>query len=220
MIAVLVAVLTALPMAKANGSAQAPHKATTFTVAGSAGDAQLLQLNGKSYIEVETLARLIKGTLSFKENRTTLTLPSSESVAQASTPQAKGGFSRAFIQAGIEEMGLIREWRIAIVTAVQNNVPVSVEWASAQHRQAEKNLALASAATSTDDDRNAYPMLSAEFNNMQKLSDLYLAMRTRSTAMSPDNFDNTPLEEQILSCARGFVSMTESREFQDLPACH
>jgi hypothetical protein len=219
-IAVLVVLLTALTMLPANGHAQAPQKASTFTVTGHAGDAQLLQLNGKSYIEVETLARLTNGTLSFKDNRTTLTLPPSETVAQASVPQVKAGFSRAFIQAGIEEMSVIREWRIAIVSAVQNNVPVSVEWASAQHRQAEKSLALASSAISTDDDRSAYPLLSAEFNNMQKLSDLYLAMRTRSTAMSPDTFDNTPLEDQILSCAHGFVSMTESHEFQDLPACH
>ena len=219
-IAVLVVLLTALTMLPANGHAQAPQKASTFTVTGHAGDAQLLQLNGKSYIEVETLARLTNGTLSFKDNRTTLTLPPSETVAQASVPQVKAGFSRAFIQAGIEEMSVIREWRIAIVSAVQNNVPVSVEWASAQHRQAEKSLALASSAISTDDDRSACPLLSAEFNNMQKLSDLYLAMRTRSTAMSPDTFDNTPLEDQILSCARGFVSMTESHEFQDLPACH
>jgi hypothetical protein len=219
-IAVLVAILTALTMLPPNGHAQATQKASTLTVAGHAGEAQLLQLNGKSYVEVETLARLTNGTLSFKGTRTTLTLPPSDTVPQPSAPQAKAGFSRAFIQAGIEEMSVVREWRIAIVTAVQNNVPVSAEWASAQHRQAEKNLALASAAISTDDDTSALPLLSAEFSNMQKLSDLYIAMRTRSAAMSPDAFDNTPLEEQILSCARSFVSMTESHEFQDLPPCH
>jgi hypothetical protein len=226
-ISVLAAVLTALLLLSAKVNAQAPQKASTFTVAGHAGEAQLLQVNGKSYVEVETLARLTKGTLSFKANRTILTLPALDSEAtastpqpQASAPQVQAGFSRPFVQAGIEEMGLIREWRIAIVTAVRNNVPVSEEWASAQHRQAEKNLALASAAVSTDDDRNAFPLLSSEFNNMQKLSALYLALRTRSTAMSPDNFDNGPLEEQILSCARGFVSMTETHEFQDQPACH
>ena len=214
------AILATLLLLLANGDAQTPQKGSTFTIAGHAGEAKLLQIDGKSYVEIETLARLTKGTLSFKDNRTTLTLSPSETVAQASAPHVKAGFSRAFIQAGIEEMSVIREWRIAIVSAVQNNVPVSVEWASAQHRQAEKNLALASAAVSTDDDRSAYPLLSAEFNNMQKLSDLYLAMRTRSTAMSPDTFDNTSLEEQILSCARGFVSMTENHEFQDQAACH
>ena len=227
MTAVSATMLAALLMLSASGNAQAPQKSSTLTVAGHPGEAQLVQINGKSYVEVETLARLTHGNLTFKANRTILTLPPSSSEAQLSTPQAqpsapqaKVGFSRTFVQAGIEEMGLIREWRIAIVGAVQNNVPVSEEWASAQHRQAEKSLALASAAVSTDDDRNAFPLLSAEFSNMQKLSDLYLALSTRSTAMSPDKFDNSPLEEQILNCARGFVAMTESREFQDQPTCH
>jgi hypothetical protein len=62
-------------------------------------------------------------------------------------------------------------------------------------------------------------MLTAEFNNMQKLSELYLAMRKQAAFISPDNFDSA-LEQQILSCARGFVTMTESHEFQDQAACH
>jgi hypothetical protein len=219
-ISVIAATLTALMMLPANGSSQTPQQAATFTITGHAGEAQLLQINGKSYVEVETLARLTQGSLSFKANQTTLTLPPSDAEAQASTPHSKTGFSTAFVQAGIEEMSLIREWRIAIVNAVQNNNPVSEDWISVQHRLADKNLALASAATSTDDDRSAFPLLTAEFNNMQKLSDLYITMRKQDTSISPDNFNNSSLEEQILSCARGFVSMTENHEFQDLSSCH
>jgi hypothetical protein len=219
-IATLATILTVLLMLPGKVNAQTPSKASTFAVSGHAGSAQLIQLNGKSYIEVETLARLTQGTLSFKNNRTILTLPSSETTEQASTPRGKAGFSRAFIQGSIEEISFIREWRIAIVGAVQSNIPLTAEWASAEHRQAEKNLALASAAISTDDDRSAYTLLTAELNNMQKLSDLYLALSTQSMAMSPDKFDNAALEEQIQKCAQGFVSMTESHEFQDLPACH
>jgi hypothetical protein len=54
---------------------------------------------------------------------------------------------------------------------------------------------------------------------MQKLSELYLAIRKQAAFISPDTFDNGPLEQQILSCARDFVSMTENHEFQDQPAC-
>jgi hypothetical protein len=117
-------------------------------------------------------------------------------------------------------MGVIREWRIAIVNAVQSNSPVSEGWVSAQHRLAEKNLALASAAASTDDDHSAYPLLSAEFNNMQTLSDHYIATRDQASFISPDTFHSSPLEDQILSCAQNFVSMTESHAFQDQPSCH
>ena len=213
-LAVLAAILTV------NGSAQTPQKATTFTIAGHPGDAQLIHINGKSYVDIETLARMTQGSLSFKGNQTTLTLAHIDAEERATTPHAKAGFSTAFVQAGIEELSIIREWRIAIVNAVVNNIPISVDWVAEHHRQAEKDLALTSAAASTDDDRNAYPLLSAEFNNMQKLSEAYLAMRNQSAFISVDTFDNGPLEEQILTCARGFVSMTETHEFQDQAACH
>ena len=218
-IAVVAAILTVLLMLPANGSAQTPQKSSTFTIAGHAGEAQILQVNGKSYVEIEALARLTQGALSFNANHTILTLHPSNSEAETPAPHAKAGFSRAFTQASIEEISVIREWRIAIVNAVQNNTPVLEDWVSAQHRLAEKNLSLASAAVSTDDDHSAYPLLSAEFGNMQKLSEGYLAMRKRVTFISPDEFHSTPLEEQILSCAQGFVSMTESHEFQDQAAC-
>jgi hypothetical protein len=219
-IALIATISTTLLMLAASGYAQTPQTAATLTVAGHAGEAKLLQIGGRSYVEVEALARLTKGTLSFKDNRTILTLPATDPELPAPQLQVKAGFSRTFVQAGIEEMASIREWRSGIVSAVEKNIPLSEEWASAQHRQAEKNLALASAAISTDDDRNAFALLSSEFDHMQKLSDLYFAMSTHSAAMSPDNFGNGPLEEQILSCATGFVAMTETRQFQDQASCH
>jgi hypothetical protein len=220
-IAVITTVLAALPITPAaNGFAQTPQECSIFTIAGHSGEAHLLQLHGKSYIDIETLARLTQGTLSYSSSQTILTLPPSDRELPAPAPHANIGFSRAFSQAGIEEISVIREWRIAIVNAVANSSPVSEDWISAQHRMAEKNLALASAAAATDIDRSAYTMLSAEFNNMQALSERYLAIRKRVAFISSDNFNSSVLEDQILNCARGFVSMTESHEFQDQPACH
>jgi len=218
--AVLPAMLTALLVLPASGYGQTAHKSSTFTVAGHAGEAQLIQVNGKSYIEIETLARLTQGTLSFKANQTILTLPAADSTPPPPATHAKAGFSRDFIQASIEEMGVIREWRVAIVKAVQNNTPVAEDWVSAQHRLAEKNLALASSVVSTDDDRSSLPLLSAEFNNMEKLSEQYIAVRNQAAFISPDTFHSDPLEQQILKCAQDFASMTESHQFQDQPACH
>jgi hypothetical protein len=51
---------------------------------------------------------LTQGSLSFNANQTTLTLLSTGAEAQADTPK-KAGFSTAFVQAGIEDMSLIRE---------------------------------------------------------------------------------------------------------------
>src|SRR5664279_324434 len=117
-IAVIATLFTILPMLPADGSAQTPKKGSTLTVAGYPGQAQLLEINGKSYVEVETLALLTKGTLSFKANQTILTLRAALPEVQASkTPPSpptpapvppltpiKPALSRAFIQAGVEEI--------------------------------------------------------------------------------------------------------------------
>ena len=218
-IAVLAAISTALLTMAADVNSQTPQKASTFTIAGHEGEAQLIKVNGKSYVEIEALARLTQGTLSFKANQTILTLPPADSVGQAAVPHPKAGLSTAFIQASIEELSVIREWRVAIVNAVQTNTPLGEEWISSHHRLADKNLALASAAASTDDDHNAFPLLTSEFNNMQKLSDLYLTMRKQASFISPDHFDSA-LAQQVLSCEQGFQSMTENHVFQDQAACH
>jgi len=216
---VLAVILSAPQMLPVEAAAQTPPKPALFAVAGHSGTVQILRINGKAYVEIEALARLTQGSLSFNANQTTLTLLPAGAEAPAAAPK-KAGFSTAFVQASIEELSSIREWRIAIVNAVQNNSPLAEEWVSTHARLANKNLALASAAASTDDDRSASPLLSAELSNMQKLSELYLDLRNKAAFISPDTFSNTPLEEQILSCAKGFVSMTESHEFQDQSACH
>jgi len=131
MTAVPATIVAAFLMLSASGHAQAPKEGSTLTIAGNSGEARLLQINGKAYVEVESLARLTKGTLSFQATRTILTLPAADSQAPVATPPVKVVFTRAFVQAGIEEMGSIREWRIVIVRAVQNNVPVLPEWIAA-----------------------------------------------------------------------------------------
>jgi hypothetical protein len=84
----------------------------------------------------------------------------------------------------------------------------------------EDQVVFLAAAAATDSDRSDNTMLSAEFDDMQNLSELYLAIRKQDTFISTDNFNGSSLEDQILNCAREFVSMTESHEFQDQPACH
>ncbi|MGD0097621.1 MAG: hypothetical protein ABSB60_14100 [Terracidiphilus sp.] len=212
-VVLIAAILAAMP---ANARAQTLKKGSTLVIAGQSGEAQLFVIDGKSYVDIESLARLTKGTLSFKANQTILTLNAANSEPP---PPAKPALSRAFIQASIEELSVIREWQSAIVNAVETNVPMAGDWIDSHHRLAEKNLALASAAASTEDDHSAFPLLSAEFNNMQKLSDLYLAFQGQHEIVSPEGFGNRTLEDQIQSCAQSYASMIEGHQFQDQPAC-
>jgi hypothetical protein len=130
------------------------------------------------------------------------------------------GFSKEFLRASIEAMTAIREWRVAIVNAIQSSLPVTDDWMSGYRRTADTKLALASAATATDSDRSGFALLSSEFSKMQALSDKYLALRKSFTYIAPDSLDKDPLDQQILSCAHGLSSFAASGQFEDVPACH
>jgi hypothetical protein len=208
--------LTGLIAVVGDCQAQTTQQRGTLAVKGYPGTAPLIQVDGGSYVNVTMLAQLTQGTLSYSDAQVMLTLPSTPEEAAPT----KQGFSKQFLQAGIEAMSEIREWRIAIVNAVQNNYPISEDWVAAQRRLAERNLRLASAAASTDDDRNAFPSLTAEFKNMQKLSDRIMAKRRQATYVSPKSLNNDPLDQQILSCAKSMESMAANNAFQDTSACH
>ena len=203
---------------------QAVQQSGTLTVSGQPGQVPVFQINGRSYVDVEALARLTNSSLGFKGNQVTLTLPGSAASAPAAAPAASQPaspvFSKDFLKAGIEEMSVIREWRSALVNAVQNGYPMTDEFVAAYRGQAATNLRFASVAVSTDSDRDAFLLLSNEFDNMQKLSNKLLAARKNMNYISPDALKDDPLDQKILNCARSLASMAASGQFQDDGSCH
>jgi len=202
--------------------AQALQPQTTLTINGRAGKAPVIQINGKAFVEVEALARLTNGAISFKGNQITLTLPISapDTATPQGDPAAKSGVSREFLKAAIEEITVIREWRIAVLNAIQHNFPVTEDWIGGYRRAADSKLALVSAALATDSDRNTLPLISNEFANMQKLSDKYLALHKSMAYVSSDSLENDPLDQQVVSCARSLASVAADGQFQDVASCH
>jgi hypothetical protein len=210
-------------------SASKPAKASnskskneTLAVSGYPGQVPIVQLNDKSYVDLEQLARLTKGSLTFKADQIILAFAATVATpAQPpEPPKPKAGFSKAFEQASIEQMGVIREWRSGIAYAIEKSYPLGDDWVGAQRRNAEKSLALANAAISTEDDRNAAPLLSAELNHVQNLSDNYLAMRKDAQYIPPDFLDNDSQNQQLLSCSRGLAAMFAGGKFEDIAECH
>lgn len=199
---------------------QAGDESRTLTISGQAGHAPVVRMEGKSYVELEALARLTHGSLSFSGSRITLTMPGPG--ANTATPIAgeKSDFSREFLRAGIEEMATIREWRIALVNAVQKGFAVTADWIKFYRGPAVTNLGLASVAASTDADRNAYQLLSNELDNMKKLSDRFVDAHTAMNYTSLDALKSDPLDQRILECARSFAAMAASEKFVDEGSCH
>jgi hypothetical protein len=212
--------LAALLVVPGIAVSQAGEEARIFVVNGQAGQARIVRLQGKSYVELEALARLTHGSLSFNGNQTTLTLPGSPGNASAKAVATDSEFSKDFLRAGIEEMAVIREWRIALTNAVQRGIPVTDDWIALYRSPATTDLRLASVAAATDSDRNAYQLISNEFDNMKKLSDRFVAAHTSLNYTSPDALKDDALDQQILNCARSLTAMAASGQYVDDGSCH
>ncbi len=201
---------------------QAGQQNGTLFVSGHPGQMPVFQMNGRSYVDIEALARLANGTLKFSGNQIILTLPDSAGDSPTTPPEtqaANPGFSKEFMKAGIEEMTVIREWRSALVNAVQSAFPLTDDIVARFRGRAVASDALTSAAASTDSDRNAYQLVSKVLDKMQKLSDKVVAARKNLTYMSGDTLKNDPLFQQILNCTHTLSSMAASGQFQDDGSC-
>jgi hypothetical protein len=196
----------------------------TLTVAGHAGELPVVEMSGHSYVDIEALARLTNGSLSFKGPQIVLTLSSLGSnvqttAAPASQPVAVG-FTKEFLKTGIEQMSAIREWRSTLINAVQRGFPITEDWTSAFSSRAQQNLRLVSVAASSDSDRNALQLLTNEFNNMKALSDRFVAANRSRTYIPTDALDNDPLDQRILNCGHALAAMAASNQFTDDGSCH
>ena len=208
----------------ASAMAQTARPAGTLVIAGQPDEAPLVRINGKSYVDIESLARITHGSVRFRGGQTILTLqaqaPAAEERPAAAQPSKPPQLSGAFLGAEIEALTQIREWRAALVNAVQNNYPVGDNWVSGLRRSADAKLQLAIAAATTEPDHKVLDLLRNEFTNMQQMSDELVAMHAKANYISPDSFNNNAADQKILACQRALISMAATKQFQDEISCH
>lgn len=196
----------------------------TLVLAGHPGELPVVEMGGRSYVEIEALTRLANGSLSFRGSQIVLALPS----PGANTPakpfetdqSAVSGFSKDFLKTAIEEMAVIREWRSTLTNAIQQGFPVTEDWVARFHAQAQKNLRLVSLAATTESDRNALKFVTNELNNMKKLSDRFVEANKSRTYVATDALENDPLDQRILNCAHSLATMAANNQFVDDGSCH
>jgi len=202
---------------------QAEQQGRTLIVNGQSGQVKMIQIDGRSYVDLESLARIVNATLGFRGDQITLTLPGSAAGTAAApppSPPAHPGFSKDFLQAAIEEMAVIREWRSALSNCIENNYPVQEDWVESFRGQAATSLVLASSAVSTESDRNGLQLLNHQFDNIAALSEKLLAARKILHVVSADDLNDDPLNQNIITCARSLTLMAVSGQFVDEASCH
>jgi hypothetical protein len=195
---------------------------SSLSISGQPGQARVIQSQGRNYVEVDGLARIANGSISFNGNQIVLTLSGSGDGSGNSAPPAPApqGFSKDFLNAGIEAMSQVREWHAALKNAIEHAYPISADWINQFKRQAQQALRLAQVAASTDSDKNLYPLLANEFGNMDQLSNKYLQMTVNMNYIDPNSLSNDPLEQKLMTCGHSLIAMASSGQFVDDGSCH
>jgi hypothetical protein len=222
--------LTALLTLPVAALALLAQQTKSLVISGLQGQATVIQVQGSNYVEINGLARVMKGSISFDGDQIVLTLPGSGGIpgqaqaqaqaeAEPQTPASPAGFSKAFFGAGTEAMALVREWHTALKTAIEHGVPINDQWLGTYYAQSRESLRLASVAINTDSDKSAYPFLVHEFNNMKGLSDEYEQITKNMDYIAPNSLQSDPLNQRFLTCAHSLSSMASTNQFVDDGSC-
>jgi hypothetical protein len=148
----------------------------------------------------------------------TLTAPSSSAAAEAS--KANRAFSKEFLSAMTEERDAIREWHSALASAIGTKYALTPQGLGPYQARAMTNLRLALAAAMTDADQDAAPLILNEYQEMEQLSDKYLAKRAILSYIELDALKNDELDQSVIACGKSLEAMAASSQFMDDKACH
>jgi hypothetical protein len=221
-------IVGAMLMSAAIVLAQTQVHTETLSVQGYQGHATIIRSHGHVFVDVQDLARITRGSLSFEQDRIILTIAPIDASEPARDTATKSGFSPAFMRAAIEAMASIREWGGMLQVIVQNGYPVGRAMAGntirAYQGRAADSVALASAAASTDDDHRGLELLRNEFNNLQAWAESFVEARNSLSAADLSTSE-TPLKDdqdaqKIIRCGQFLAQMFAGGAFQDDAACH
>lgn len=87
---------------------QSTQQKITLVVNGQRGDATVVQINGRSYIDLETLARIANGSVTFQGTQVILTIPSSSADKALAAPVGgqvgDSALSTDFMRAAVQNL--------------------------------------------------------------------------------------------------------------------
>jgi hypothetical protein len=228
---ILLLVLTAVLSGVALG--QSKQQPRNVIVNGQSGKAEMIDQNGRLFVDVLALATIGKGSVSFSGSGIILEFPAVASGAMtadtaepraASRPPNSSSLSQEFMKAGIEEIARLREWATTLASAIRGGYGVTDEWVNGYRDQASQSLQLADAAASTDGDRNAAQLLRSAFDLVQQWSDQLVAakksMDTAKYTTSPNALREDPLSRKLITCGHFVTQMLGSGTFRDDASCH
>ena len=194
--------------------------ARTLIVNGKTVDAGVVLVEGRSYVDIEGLAKGIGGSVTFDDNQISLTIPGPPPPA---APQIPEGMSKEFQKIAVFTLAEMREWKGAIGSVVTSGIPVVGSWSRDYHDRIEADLMQAAVAASTEPDHQALQPLQHEFELLAQWADTVIGEREALNAartIDPNSLQNDQSLAKISKCGQFLSSMIVSGAFSDDSSCY
>lgn len=193
-------------------------------VNGRTVDRAVVQIDGHSYVDVDTFARIMNAHVTFESGRVILNVPLTE--AAAMPERTAPGLSKDFARAGVAQLAEMREWKAAIATAIRSGVAEGNwlgPWLRDHRVRAESSLSQSSLAASTESDQRALQLLKNELTKLGEWdsnTETTIHSLNADLSVNPTAALNDPLLQKISECSRFLTAMLVSGAFADSPSCH
>lgn len=205
-----------------------------LVVNGRAASPAVREIDGHSYVDIETLAKVTNGSVTIETGRILLTIPGTApaaasnnaaaavaaSVASAPLPE---GLSRGFAAAAIADLSEMREWRGAVSAMVTYGMAVSPGLAQGYQGRVQTGLGQAGVAAITSADHDALQLLQNEAAQLESWANGVLAARQNfngAATVDPNYLANDSALAKINTCGQFLDSMLVSGTFADDASCH
>jgi hypothetical protein len=192
-------------------------------VNGKTLDSPVVQIGGRSYVDVETLAQVTNGVVTVQPDRVVLTIPLASLSAPPPASPPPDALSREFAREAIGLLEEMREWRGAIGTTRSYNVPFVGTWPQDYHDRVEADLQRVALAARAPGDQQALQLLRNEFDNLSNWANSVIAERQQLNAtktVDPNVMQNDEMLKKISACSNFLSSMLVSGRVADDASCH
>lgn len=200
----------------------------TLIVNGRTVRGAIVELQGRTYVDIKLLSEATGATLNFDADRIRLVIPTQAGgvgspAGRPGAPQTVGYLSTNFRAATIAALSDMRQWQGAIESVVSSGMQVNGTWPQDYRDHAEASVNLAKVLASTDEDQSAQRLLENEFAALRDWSDKIVSERKNLNAerfINPNALKNDVALTKITDCSRFMGGMISSGAFADSPSCH
>ena len=220
--------LVAIPLIAtgvAAAQSQSKYEQRTLEVNGHTGQAMVYQIDGKSYVDLESLARIANGTLGFRGESIVLHLPAAGAATDQSHDQPPtAGMTNDFMKASLQAVATLKEWTNVLAVGIQRGVPGDGSRLVVFHDKAADQLRIATVDAANESDQQALRLLTNHFNQVSNWSNKLVAERknmdTAKYSITPNALANDETYQKITSCSKFLGSMLPSGQFHDGRSCN